>query len=113
MHRVIWLQFSSIRRHDCSFVMQDVPLPNRSGELLLQQILRMPREGKSRVSFNYAMTLFTHAMFDHMEDPKGTRESFLQFKDRMVQWISDQGYWVELSGNEFFIQRDGYKLGEA
>ena len=82
-----------------------VILPFDSGDLLLRQILEMPREGKKRINITQANDI----AYDYLIDCTVRHVQGVDcktFQDRYVQWLSDQGYWVELDGSEYSFTRE-------
>lgn len=82
-----------------------VMLPFGSGELLLRQILAMPREGKKKINLTQANDIAYAYIIDcavrYVQGIDGKT-----FENQHIQWLSDQGYWIELDGSEYQFTRE-------
>jgi hypothetical protein len=75
-------------------------LPQNSGELLLKQIVEMPKSGRA-ISYDEACNLFMHHVLDYLDSPGANREECGRLVNTFVEWVSAQGYWIELRGDEY------------
>lgn len=64
---------------------------------LLFEILNMPR--KSRISFDEAIRLATAKRIDAIG--RHAIEEYVKYHENFIQFISDSGYHIELTGDEF------------
>jgi hypothetical protein len=101
--QVTWREFMGYRRKDKSPVELITPLPGGDGALLLEQILTMPRAGKQAIGFDDAAAMFVAHYHTYIESKESTRESVTKLGDQWVQWVTDQGYWIVLKGDEYRV----------
>ena len=102
--RIIW-------REDFEYVdvmgrpMRSSPyFPNNSGDLLLYKIMAMPRQ--KPISMQDACLLASIENGRLYRDHGGLSKSFLNFITLWVEWISSQGYHIELTGDEFEMENE-------
>jgi hypothetical protein len=92
---VLWKPFPS-SRHDGTPGIMPGGIDENGKEL--QQILAMPK--KKPIGYGIAITMFWHSVCDFLDegnvDDAPAPSSF-------VQWVSDQGYHIELTGDEYEI----------
>lgn len=93
--------FKGRRRSDGTAITLHTHIPHDDPNLLLRQIQSMPKEGRTAISFDEAAAAFEQAFFDFAELPESTRESVQKMSDEWIAWVSSQGYWIELKGNEY------------
>lgn len=80
-------------------------LPFGSGELLLRQILAMPREGKKKVNLSQANEIAYSYLIDRtVRYVQGF--DCRTFKDHHIKWLSDQGFYIELDGSEYQLTKE-------
>ena len=102
-HLVNW---KSVRTKDIygqTFVNNEFPrlIVHSYRGTLLSEILAMP--SKNPISFEEAVSRTHHAFNDAIDAKRignGTGECFWFYKN-FVRWISDQGFHIEISGDEF------------
>lgn len=75
-------------------------LPKGSADLLLEQILTMPK--KAPINFSEACLLASKELGQRLRD--GRVEYVNDFFDVWIEWVSGQGYHIELTGREFLIK---------
>lgn len=116
---VIWRQYNQSSAQPCA------PwLPQDNGALLLQQIQSMPRLGKKPIKYDEAMNAFGdyclkffeenhHDLNAWMSDRKLMEKEIAEAKEiswKLVEWLTQSGYWLELDGDEFEILEEGLGL---
>lgn len=106
--RIVWrkVRIWSVDRR--MSVMRPPIISRGSGEDLLKEIRAMPSEGKRPLSFQEAYQIFTEAFHRHLRSPDSTLESSSLFHDNMIPWLTEQGYFIQLTGDEYIYeeQRD-------
>jgi hypothetical protein len=84
---------------------RQVILPFGSGELLLRQILSMPRHGKKIISLAEATTIARNFVTESvMEYVPGF--DCKTFRDHYIAWLSEQGYRIVLEGTEYQLTKE-------
>ena len=68
---------------------------------MLTQILKMPREQRVPISYDVACNQFMHFITEYLISPGANPEECGRLRHNPVGWISDQGYWIELIGDEY------------
>lgn len=96
-------EFTGYRRVDRTPIQLFTPVPHDSGELLLEQILAMPKDGRKSIAFDQAAAFFIEHFHNHAEEETSTRESVDYMYNHWVKWVSDRGYWINLQGNEYRV----------
>lgn len=97
--KIIWRQFYYFDCHGKPGIYAPPFLPNHSHQLLFMQIQVMPK--KKPITMQEACVLISleHASIYSLETDNF--EKSIHFYHHWVQWLSDQGCHIELSGNEF------------
>lgn len=102
-------------------------LPHASGALLLQQVQSMPKEGKQPIRYDNAMNAFGAYCLKFFEDNHHDLDAWMadrklmerelaesrELANTFVAWLTQQGYWLELQGDEFEIIDDPHQAGAA
>lgn len=68
----------------------------------LRQVVNMPREGRKPLDYDSACALFANALFMHCQSPESTRGSARAFCRNQMQWLTDQGFYIELTDGEYY-----------
>jgi hypothetical protein len=114
---IAWRKFKSYSKDREYSTYQDAWVPQNSPDLLLQQILAMPHEGRQPISYDEGMNQFAHASTEHClaisDSPDfWTSQKFRDeckrkcaaFNVRMIDWIGERGFYIELRGDEYQVQ---------
>jgi hypothetical protein len=100
MKRIEWRKFRS-RSEDGRTFRTRVMLPNGSGELLLAQITQMPKADRRAIGYDEACAQFLDAFHKFVLEDPTTAKDVESFQNRFVDWISDQGFYIELKGEGY------------
>lgn len=76
-------------------------VPYQSGSILLKQLMGMPSSGKTPIPFDTANQVFLEYYHEACLQPGSTKESCQKLFNDMVGWLSRQGYFVTLTGEEY------------
>lgn len=102
---IIWREFNYIDVFGRD--MQNSPyFPQNSGTLLLHQVMTMPKKKPISMQDACMMASFENCRLYRFNTPERLDPRSLGFMNRWVQWISEQGYHIELTGDEFEIDQD-------
>ncbi len=98
---VIWRDFQTRCQANGREIFLSAPLPHDSGDVLLEQILTMPRDGRRRLGYDAACDKFIAAYHDMLKRKDMTRELANAFWDDWVGWLSRLGYWIDLGPDDY------------
>lgn len=103
-HCVLWRPFldQSFRGEEYGNVLPELVAQAYRGSLI-SEILRMPLG--TPISFNMAIRMTSHQMRDAFENGKigYERGENSWYRENFIQFISESGFHIELSGDEFGI----------
>lgn len=97
--QLVWRKYFSYSKSGKTSGFSEAYLP-RSAEVL-REILAMPRGGREAIDYDKANILFFRAYCDQCLDPKTTKSQCDRFLARMIPWLTEQGYYLELRHDEY------------
>jgi hypothetical protein len=99
-HRVIWREFNYLGLWGEPGVCAPPYLPKDSHVLLLYQVQMMPK--KIPISMEKAMLLVSKRHSELYRETPDLKKIFW-FYEEWVRWVSEQGFHIELSAEDFEI----------
>lgn len=101
MGQIVWRKFNAISMDGTTRDYCMPPMADRPEELL-HQIMSMPRENKKPLNYDTACNLFAHEFCKRIgvRPPEETRDFY---SNEFANWISQQGFYIELRGDEYKI----------
>lgn len=112
MQVVVWRKFEARSRQTGLPFEAEPFVPYESGILLLKQILQMPRAERQALDYDEACQLFMQAYHQRPKPSlealgssgvvwRKAQEDSARFRNSFVEWVSQQGYYIELTHQEY------------
>lgn len=98
---ILWRKFKALSADKTFMALCHPYLPHKSGAEFLRQILTMPKEGKTPLTYDEANERFALAYHEFCLKAGVSFEDAQAMSNNLVAWVSSQGYYIDLDHTEY------------